>query len=681
MCYQGTVTNKITGLPMAGVTVTDGRNITKTDAKGYYELPGWERSHWVGVGILTKAHDDWYAYTGGQGGSYDFCLTPASESASLTILQTSDTEIKNKTDLEWLDFIREHIRGEKPDFLIHTGDICGREGMLRHREVMNYDTMGCPVRYVVGNHDFVPTDADYGEQVFEQLYGPLWWSFDFCGVHCIVLSLGHGGRKDMPSGYPKSDQWSWLRNDLDTLEEGTKTLVFCHDSGPDPYEFIVGDIDLKQYGLLAWIYGHSHSNMHHVRSGVHNINTARPESGGIDSSAAGIRKITVENGQVASCMLYRRFPTEPADTPVWRTKLPGRVTFGEPILENGKLYIGTMRDDYPAVSGIFCLDGQSGEILWRFETPGGFHSNLSYDEDRIYGQDCMGNCYCLDAKDGSLLWQHTFCFKDDGFAGGSRTRFPAFVAGDVVLAGSHADTVALDKHTGEILWKAEHPKKAGNTPARPIYDPRTQRVYHSGQWGVLRALDVKTGQVLWSRTEQPIWYRTQTPCLHENVIYTGGFDVLMKLDADTGETLQEKNVGEGVLALGIPKVESDGQINVCGGPVVDGDVLYCPMATAGVLAIDKNTLEILRCYKVGPAAILTAPYVKKGGQTVESRPVILDNRLIFTAADGKVYFYEKDTGKLLKTVNLPAPSLVAPVLEAADFYTADFDGNICKYPL
>ena len=64
---------------------------------------------------------------------------------------------------------------------------------------------------------------------------------------------------------------------------------------------------------------------------------------------------------------------------------------------------------------------------------------------------------------------------------------------------------------------------------------------------------------------------------------------------------------------------------------------------------------------------------------VESRPIICGDQLIFTAMDGKVYFYNKNTAELIKTINLSAACLVAPVVTESGIYTADFDGNICKF--
>ena len=56
--------------------------------------------------------------------------------------------------------------------------------MKKHIEGMNTETMGVPVRYIIGNHDYV--DGKYGEELFESIYGPVWYSFEVGNVHYIV---------------------------------------------------------------------------------------------------------------------------------------------------------------------------------------------------------------------------------------------------------------------------------------------------------------------------------------------------------------------------------------------------------------------------------------------------------------------------------------------------------------
>lgn len=677
MFYSGKVTDKRTGKPMAGVPVSDGRNVVLTDAEGRYSLPGWERSHTVSVSMLTNAHDDWYYFTGGVAGNYDFAVTPA-KTDRFEILHVSDTEITLDRDVEWVSFLQELCRKEMPAFLIHTGDITRREGIILHRETMNFDTMGCPVRYVIGNHDYAaaadPT-VTYGEQPYEEEAGPVWYSFDCGGVHCAVLRIAVNGKSYKSACYTPEDQWAWLKNDLEIAGKGKPLVLFEHSAGPDCYEFIMGDTDLKQLGLLAWIYGHSHTNKHHVRSGVHSICTGRAHTGGIDASPSAARRIKIEDGKVSSQMCYRTFPVAPADTALWQTKLPGNVLCCEPVLHNGDLLVGTMCEALPGQNGLGCICAETGEIRWFFETKGnGIANNFALDGDRVYFQDTMGYVYCLNANTGEKYWETELMLGGTGHA-----KQPVAVVGDLVFAGHPASSFALNKKDGTIAAQMPAPKKGGQTTARTVYVPRHNCILFNAQWGALRCVDAKSLQVLWERTEKPLWYRNNTPCVDGDVVYAGGFDKLLKLDIHTGQTLQETDIGEPAQRLGAPQVESDGNMNVCGAPVIDGDILYCPTASSGVLAIDKNTLEVLRRYPTGPACLLTAPYVKQGAQMVESSPVICDEQLIFTAMDGKLYIYNKHTAQPIKTINIPAPSLVAPVVTQNALYTADFEGNICKY--
>lgn len=676
MFYSGKVVNIATGKPLCGVPVSDGRNTVLTDELGQYCLPGWESSHTVWVGMLTCGHNDWYHFTDGKAGTYDFSLTPW-ESNKLDLLHISDTEISEDKDVEWVDFLAEHAKKLKPAFVMHTGDITRREGILLHTPVMNFETMGCPVRYVMGNHDYaVATDptAHYGEQPYEEEAGPVWNSFDCGGIHCVVLAIGKGSKGDMVSGYTREDQWEWLKNDLEIAGKGKPLVVFEHGPGPDPIGFVMGDMDLKEYGLLAWIFGHAHTNMHHIYSGVHSICTGRAHTGGIDSSPAGIRHINITADTVTSQMYYRRFPVENADKAVWQTQLPGNVLFCEPVLAGDKLLVGTINDDVPGSAGICCLNAKTGENAWFTPVDGnGVPNSFAVEGDKVYCQDAFGKAYCLDLATGKQLW----CTPTTD---GSRARTAVVISGDALLCGIPTMPMALNKHTGELLWRfTGEIKKGGKTPARTVVDENHGYTFFCGQWGILLCLKTATGEEVWRRDKKPLWYRCGTPFVDGEYIYAGGFDMLLKMNIHTGETVAECNVGEAARAMGAPIVDTDGDMNVCGGFAVDGDILYCPTAGSGVVAVDKNEMKVLRRYPAGPAAILTAPYVKQNAEMVESRPLVRGEELIFAAMDGKVYFYNKHTAALNKTICIGGASLVAPVVTENAVYTANFDGNICKF--
>ena len=516
--------------------------------------------------------------------------------------------------------------------------------------------------------------AHYGEQPYEEEAGPVWNSFDCGGIHCVVLAIGKGSKGDMPSGYTFDDQFAWLKNDLEVAGKGKKLVVFEHSPGKDPENFVLGEVDLKEHGLLAWIYGHAHTNSYEVRKGVHSICTGRAHTGGIDSSPAGIRHITVTKDNVTSKMYYRRFPVAEADKAVWQTKLPGNVLFCEPKLAGDCILVGTINDDLIGTAGMYCLDAASGEIKWFAPVNGnGVPNSFAVDGDNVYCQDAVGNVYCLGLADGKKLWSADT-------TNGNRSRMAVAISGEKVFCGNPTRPMALDKTNANSIWSfAGEIKKGGKTPARTVVDEAHGYTFFCGQWGILLCVKTASGEEVWRRTEKPLWYRCGTPCVDGEYVYAGGFDLLLKMNIHTGETVAQCNVGEAARAMGAPIVETDGDMNVSGGFAVDGDILYCSTAGSGVVAVDKNEMKVLRRYPAGAAAILTAPYVKQGAQMVESCPVICGDQLIFTGMDGKVYFYNKNTAELIKTICMPGASLVAPIVTADAVYTADFDGNICKY--
>ena len=299
--YKGKVAHRLNGSPLVGISVSDGRNIAKTDENGCFELEGWEKTAFIYLNLLTEFDDEWYISTKDHNGDYDFSVVPARTSDDFCFLHTSDTEIDKILNVQWLPYFRDKVAEHKPAFFVHTGDICRDFGMMRHKLLMNRETLGCPVRYVIGNHDF--TGADYPEQSYEKYYGPIWYSFDVGNVHFVATSIGKGDKK--PSRYTFDEQWKWLENDLASIDPNKQLIMLNHDACPeDETSFKIKtdevDIDLVKHNIIAWAYGHVHFDFVSEYNGVVNICTACPDCGGVDSTAAGIRKIAVENAKLST---------------------------------------------------------------------------------------------------------------------------------------------------------------------------------------------------------------------------------------------------------------------------------------------------------------------------------------------------------------------------------------------
>jgi len=663
--YYGTVKDRYTNQPIKNIPVSDGLNVVLTDENGSFSLAGWERARLIYVCMLTKAHDDWYLLIDENTKRYDLSVSPADVSdPCFSYLHISDTEILNENErTDWVSFARETVNAHSPAFFVQTGDIAREFGLKKHREVMNYNTVGCPVRYTIGNHDF--TNREYGEGLYEELYGPTWYSFDCGSIHFVILSIAGLERTEFPTGYQPDDQWKWLENDLDTCDPSRRVIVLCHTyCYPDPFGFcpeINGkSYDLKKRGLLAWAFGHTHVNYLHNIEGVFYINSSRPDSGGVDSSEGAIRKTTLNGDKLTSEMIYCSPYKLEKDSFVWEKKLPGRVNFCTPVVLHDSIVVGTVDDGYPKDCGIFRISKSTGDIIWGYPTDNSITGALAYDNGKIYAQDNSGLVYCINAESGKTLWTNRLQLTKNSY-----TRSGVLIAEGYVIAGNPKNTFALDKETGKQIWCYKF-RKGEDSPVRSIYDKKNRQILLSANWYALLALDIDSGEVKWKCDDVYIWFRTSTPLLLDDRIYVAARGHIMELDARSGEIIRS------VAREGI-------KFEVSSPPVYADGMLYVPTATSGVIAVNVNDFEIIRKFSAGQANLFTSPYLGGKVETVESTPIINGDKLIFSSLDGCVRYYDRHTGALLHNVKVGSPVLQAPIFTDDGIITVDFDGYITKF--
>ena len=185
---------------------------------------------------------------------------------------------------DWMDILKENIANNDYAFVLFNGDICYEPGLRLHAEHFTTKKLGVRVVYSVGNHDLV--DGAYGEELFEQLYGPVWYSFNVGGVHFVVTPVLTGDRK--PS-YNADDMYNWMRKDLESIPEGTPVVMFNHHllGFEQKFKFKTEnqEFDLGKYNLKGYLHAHYHTNLYHKTDrGVAVIATMPPNKGGKDHS-------------------------------------------------------------------------------------------------------------------------------------------------------------------------------------------------------------------------------------------------------------------------------------------------------------------------------------------------------------------------------------------------------------
>ncbi len=98
--------------------------------------------------------------------------------------------------------------------------------------------LGLKVHHTCGNHDcfgiaqkgqISESDPEYGKKMFEEHFGPVYYSFDHKGVHFLVLeSVKPNADSSGYTGNVDEKQLAWIASDLDKLAAGTPVIASIH---------------------------------------------------------------------------------------------------------------------------------------------------------------------------------------------------------------------------------------------------------------------------------------------------------------------------------------------------------------------------------------------------------------------------------------------------------------------
>ncbi|HEX4000201.1 MAG TPA: PQQ-binding-like beta-propeller repeat protein [Pirellulales bacterium] len=159
--------------------------------------------------------------------------------------------------------------------------------------------------------------------------------------------------------------------------------------------------------------------------------------------------------------LLKSWPSE-GPSLVWEAKGLGHGYSSVSVAGNHIYTLGNADN----VSKMFALARDGGKILWSAEV-GASGGNLgctpTVDHDRVYALGQKGDLVCLRTSDGSRIW-HRDLIKDLGGVKGvwDYCESPLVDGNHLVVTpgGKEATMAALDKLTGETVWKCAVPLKS-----------------------------------------------------------------------------------------------------------------------------------------------------------------------------------------------------------------------------
>ncbi len=318
---------------------------------------------------------------------------------------------------------------------------------------------------------------------------------------------------------------------------------------------------------------------------------------------------------------------------VWKTAIPG-TGWSSPVLVKDRLYLTSAKSAEGATSLVLsalCLDARDGKLVWSTEVfthdsgPGIHRKNSNASptplvrDGRIYVHFGHLGTACLDLA-GQVKWRQTSIkYPSQHGNGGSPV-----LAGDHLIFSCDGVTdpvvVALDRHTGEVKWKAPRhndavPRKFSFSTPLVITNAGRTELISPGSGGTY-AYNPVTGRELWRVTTGTGFSVVPRPVFAHGLLF-------VNTDYDFPKLYAIRPGGEGdVTATHLAWQTGRGAPSTPSALVVDQELYFISDAGVATCA-DAKTGQVHWNERLG------------GG--FSASPVFADGRLYFQNEEGVAY--------------------------------------------
>jgi len=278
---------------LAGIRISNGVEIVKTDENGNYSIPvsndaivfvikprGWRTP------IADNQTPQFFyihkpagspplkyqgvAPTGELPESIDFPLYAQEEPDEFRAILFGDPQPRDQKEIDYIAHdVVEELVGTDASFGVTLGDILFDDLSLFESQARSIALLGIPWYNVIGNHD-INYDAKNdrtSDETFERHFGPAYYSFDYGTVHFVVLDdvewyIPEGTSKGRYRGGLGQAQIEFVKKDLSLIPDDQLVVMMMHIPLVD-----VGDRQelfrlIEKRPFCISISGHTHHHEH-----------------------------------------------------------------------------------------------------------------------------------------------------------------------------------------------------------------------------------------------------------------------------------------------------------------------------------------------------------------------------------------------------------------------------------
>jgi outer membrane protein assembly factor BamB len=364
----------------------------------------------------------------------------------------------------------------------------------------------------------------------------------------------------------------------------------------------------------------------------------------------------------------------PSDGPklLWTADNLGRG-YSTPSVAGDRIYL--LANEGVQNEYVQALDSRTGDRLWvaRLGNVGnpdqqppffGARSTPTVDGDHLYALGSDGDLACLDAATGRIRWQRNLRSEFGGRPGTWAYAESPLIDGNRLICtpgGADATIIALDKQSGEVIWRSPMPEADDAAYASPIVvEVDGVRQYVQLLQKGLVGVEARSGRLLWrySRPTSAFNANIPSPVTGNGLLYcgsagTGGGAIRLKLNQGTIQ-VEELYFGSryptaigGVVRVGDHLYGTTAQAMLC-FDFASGEVKWQERAIGAAAICHVDGRLYLRGENGEVALVVPDPagYVEKGRFTPPNMPERagpMERAWAYpVVANGRLYLREHD---------------------------------------
>jgi outer membrane protein assembly factor BamB len=213
--------------------------------------------------------------------------------------------------------------------------------------------------------------------------------------------------------------------------------------------------------------------------------------------------------------------------------------FSSPVFGSNTIYITGNTGGNGAEDILFALD-MKGKLLWKTAFgrawTGSFpesRSTPTAEGNKVYVCSGLGDIACIDGTTGKIIWSYKGSEVNKGTYGTWGIAESLLIDGNKIYfspGGPETNTLALNKLTGEVIWKSVSLNDKPGYVSPIIVNYAGKKMIINVSLGHVYGVDASNGEILWKVAHSPAddgddLIKCVTPLFKDGRVYvTGGYD-------------------------------------------------------------------------------------------------------------------------------------------------------------